>query len=136
MSQISNYVPKDGYTLKGYIAAEKGIHNEFRFEYRPMMTEQKVAMNNGLTRRAKDPLDQERFLAKLVAANHLVSWDLFDERGDEVPVSANAILENLLPPIWTKICSIVMQAMPSDVDPSADDESKDQVFNEVDDLKN
>lgn len=69
---------RDGLTLDGKIAAVAGLHGELRFNYRPALPEDVHAFVN------LPPKETFRGTVALVA-RHLVSWDLLDEREQEIP---------------------------------------------------
>lgn len=131
MGRTPNYIPTDGYTIDAYIAPTD-LHDEFRFSYRPMSNEQQITFNTNINRK-KEGIEQERYGAGEIASKYLVKWDLTDGNGNEVPIMAKTIMENLNPQIWQKIYLIIRGALAADVDPSVE---KTEVFQEEAELKN
>ena len=108
-----DYTPDDGYTEKGYIKEEEGLHRALRFEYRPFL----VTVRSRLVQQL-DKLSQEKQDVRVAEElqKRLQSWSLADAEGAEVPLSLN-VIQRLKPALFYKLYSIVLGTMPSDIDP-------------------
>lgn len=107
----------DGYTEKGYIAAEPGLHGALRFEFRPMLLAQRTPL---LDRWEKlEPTKRDAIMAEFVTPN-LLSWSLTDARGATVPISAANVLR-LRPALQGKLVNVIMGLAAGDMDPEATD---------------
>lgn len=105
----------DGYTEAGYIRAEEGLHGALSFRYRPMLAEQRDAVDEELIRK------KAREGSQLLAAalhKHLVDWDLANAAGTTAPISLENI-RRLRPALFDKLYHIVSGRKASDADPSA-----------------
>lgn len=74
----------DGYTLDGRIPAF-GHHPEVSFRYRPALPEQVYEYTNAPKKTGKEEL---KAVVDLLL-KHLVSWDVRDQAGETVPVTAD-----------------------------------------------
>lgn len=101
------YIP-DGYTERGFIAAEEGKHPELRFEYRPLLHEQVVRIDGESARKngSNEP-------AAKALAEQLVSWDVKDASGGEVKISSESLMR-IRPPLFIKLYAIVAGYRASD----------------------
>ena len=116
----------DGYTRPGYIAPEPDLHGELRFVFRPGVVEERGQLVDAAQRMASDAYD--RHLA-VYLAEKLVRWELVDEQGQEVPVTADHILR-LHPELFIALEQIVLGWIASDVDPLWADDDKQRVSDE------
>lgn len=121
MSEMLNYIPDDGYTEKAYIGAKPGFYGEFRFEYRPMLIEERGPL---FAAAGKMPSDAYSRKCAAEVAKKLRSWSLVDAKGQPVPVSAANILR-LKPTLHDRLFEIVLGLATSDTDPQWDDDHKD-----------
>lgn len=108
-----NWVPNDGYTDKGFVKAEAGLHGEFRFTYRPFLVEER-----GKLLRQVESMPQEKQDAKGATElkERLVSWSLVNGKAAAVPISLD-VIRRLKPALFYKLYSIVLGTMASDLDP-------------------
>ncbi len=100
---------EDGYTEKGSLDAEAGIHGAIQFEYRPMMP---VAQGRLLDTKG------EAFIPAVAKAlcgkeGSLKSWSLVDSKKQPVPVSEANILR-IKPRLFDKLWQVVAGIRPSD----------------------
>jgi len=110
----------DGYLQQGYVAAVPRLHGALRFTFRPTLVEERSHLVDAA--RQLQSAAYDRHAAQFTAAK-LVSWDLRDSAGDEVPFSAEALLR-LQPELFVKLHRTVAGWLPSDVDPAWDDETR------------
>ena len=122
MSSLS-YI-HDGYTQDGYIAAVPRLHGALRFAYRPTLVEERSQLVDVASRLRAQLYD--RHLAAFVA-DKLISWDLSDGSGVDVPVAAESILR-LQPELFAKLHRIVLGRAASDVDPTWPTEAESRLF--------
>lgn len=126
MDRHQNYIPDDGYTELGYIAARPGLHGMLRFKFRPVCVSdqsQWVKGNDSLSGPA-----WSKKCATLMAAR-IVSWSetITDANGIESarPVTPAAILR-LKPALFTRLYGILLGTDPSDLDPDWSDTERDE----------
>ncbi len=100
---MPSYIP-DGYTLQALIAAVPRLHDALHFTYRPALIEEAA----DLYEKARKQTDRqaERTYAGFVASK-LVSWDLKDNTGKELPVNQDTIL-HLNRRLATRLQNIVL----------------------------
>ncbi len=114
MRKDSCFIPDDGYTEQGYIEAVRGLHGEFRFEYRPLLADQRSRILRTMSELKDEKQDVE--VAK-VLSQRIVSWSIdrqisFDQT------------RRLLPAVFYKVWGIVLGTSASDLDPQWDNERK------------
>lgn len=119
MPNTLNFIP-DGYTESAFVRAIPNIHGDFRFEYRPMLVEERTPLLAASNSMKPDAYDR-KCAAEL--AKKLVSWDLADEKGNAVPISAANILR-LKPKLWGRVFAIVAGLDAHDGDPGLSVEKK------------
>ena len=125
MSEFQNYID-DGYQEDGFLAAEKGLHGDVSFSYRPLLPEQRdaideVTMKQGAAKGA-------RAIAAALA-KQVVTWSITDAKGEPVPISP-ARVGKIRPRLFDKLWAVVAGRMPSDVRGDATpDEAGDYVTN-------
>lgn len=99
----------DGYTERGRIDAEDGIHGQLDFEYRPMIPT--------VQGRLLEKKDAEGFVdacAKvLVRDGHLKSWSLKDSKGEPVPLTESNV-KRVKPRLFDKLWTVIAGLRPSD----------------------
>jgi hypothetical protein len=103
----------NGYSQGGYLAAAPLMHGSLRFTYRPAMVEERSQLSDA-ARQLKSYLYDRQ--AALFTARKIELWDLTDEGGREVPISA------------VKLHRIVMGWIASDVDPAWPQETQDRAL--------
>ena len=112
--EFCNFID-DGYSEDGFLAAEKGLHGDVTFSYRPLLPEQRdgideVTLKQGAAQGAK-------VICSALAKN-LVAWSIKDSKGQAVPIKPGAI-GRLRPRLFDKLWAVVAGRMPSDVKPDA-----------------
>jgi len=114
MRKDSCLIPDDGYTEMAYIEAKLGMHGEFRFEYRPLLVEQRSLALRTMNE-LKDE-EQDVVVAKKLASQ-LTSWSI------DKPVAYETV-RRLHPAIFYRVWGIVLGTSASDLDPKWLDEKK------------
>jgi hypothetical protein len=114
----------DGYSQSGYVAAVPLMHGSLRFTYRPAMVEERSQLTDA-ARQLKSHLYDRH--AAVFTAQKIVLWDLTDQRGREVPISAAALLR-MQPELFVKLHRIVMGWIASDVDPDWPQETQERAL--------
>lgn len=108
----------DGYTESAYVKGEDRVHGEFRFEFRPMLIEERsLLFSEAVERLPEDAKLKKRAAAVAV---RIKSWSLLDAHGQAVGVDAGTLLR-LKPPLFWRVLNIVMGLDPSDLDTAAGD---------------
>ncbi|HTU24452.1 MAG TPA: hypothetical protein VMF30_03575 [Pirellulales bacterium] len=105
---------QDGYTERGWIAAVAGRHDGLRFDYRPVLAEERhelAAAAAGMTAHEFDAR-----LARFVA-QRIVGWDRVDALGQPAHVSAAAV-QALPGEMFVRLGRIVLGTAASDIDPA------------------
>jgi hypothetical protein len=123
-SKKQNFI-YDGYTAKGY-CKETDLNEEFRFEYRPMLTDKRVKVWD--VSKFSPEMGERKIAAEMV--HHVISWDVVDEKGNPVPITASNLLK-LVPSLWSRLCNIVAGFGSSDIDPKLSDEEQDEAVVEL-----
>ena len=93
----------DGYTRRGYINAAKHLHPALRFEYRPMLLQNRSVIFRQIEQ-AHDPSREETVAARAVASQ-LKWWDLKDHKGETVAIALDHVL-NVEPNLSVKLFQI------------------------------
>lgn len=114
-----SYIP-DGYTESAYIRAVPRLYNELRFEFRPLLVDQRNIIADAAQKAPPDKAD--RILAAAVA-KRLVSWSLVDSQGNGVPIGEANVLR-LKPALFSRVYFIVAGTDASDDDPTWTDAKK------------
>lgn len=98
-----DYIP-DGYTQRGFIKAQPGLHGDFRFEFRPMTVEDRaVVFEKKLLERPQE--EQDRMAAKAMTSR-ITSWGLVNADGGSVKVSTENLLR-LKPALFRRLFDMV-----------------------------
>jgi hypothetical protein len=97
-----NYIP-DGYTQRGYIEASAGLHYALAFAFRPMLPEERDAVEEVLALR---PAREGSQVTAAAVAHALLEWDLCDANGCPVPVGIEYV-RRLRPALLDKLYSVV-----------------------------
>ena len=114
---ISPFITSDSIE-KSYIEAVDRLHPECRFQFRPILAEDRAAFIYRVGQE-EDAKRAERIAGKALA-DHLVSWSL----GDDV---SPAKIMKLKPSLLARLVSIVLYARdPGDDDPTATDDEADK----------
>lgn len=106
---------RDGFTRRGFIKEIPGLHGELRFEYRPMLPEQRNAVRR-LAGEAKG--DKGDLMLRTAIAEHLVDWSASDDAGKSVKADADGV-RRLPPALYDRLYLIVSGMDASDPDPQA-----------------
>lgn len=126
-NQRSCFVPSDGYTEPGYIAEVPGIHGAVRFKFRPMLSEKRSRVMDGL--KEKKAAEQDAIVAKTLA-EYVVEWDLTDAKGKPVGRTPDTF-RRIKPKLFYRLWDIVLGFDATDLDPAWTD---DTLADHVDDL--
>jgi len=121
MTNNLNYTPDDGYTEPGYIKPVIGLHGEFRFRFRPMLTEEYshlIAASDEMSGQAYDRKAADMMLGKLT------EWNLSDGKGVLVPITQKTILR-LKVALFNKLYKIITGTDATDIDPLWSDDITD-----------
>lgn len=117
---MQNFID-DGYTEKGYIAAVRGLHDEVRFEYRPVPYKERTIIADAARNRPPE------VSAKTVVAcvvKFLVSWSFEESITTE---NVSRLRPRLVDGLYYKIIGIE----PSDPDPLETDIQADEADREL-----
>jgi len=112
----------DGYTRPGYIQEQPTLHQSLRFSYRPALVEERSQLLAATGSAKADAYDRQ---VAAFLATKLVSWELADESGNDVPVSASSLLR-LQSELFLQLYHVVMGWSGSDIDPCWNDEACDE----------
>lgn len=110
----ASFIP-DGFTLRGYVAPDDGLHNGCAFVYRPGLPLENAALLEQVDRNVRE----ERVCQFL--ADHLVEWDLRTpdvgpQAGKPVPINVETC-GRIQAALRTAMVDIVMGWKRSDVPP-------------------
>lgn len=122
-NNVLGYIP-DGYTLAGYIKGEDRLYPALRFQYRPMLVQDRSVIMRHMSKVLEDPDEMELVGAKAIAAR-LVSWDLKNV-GKILPRTTDVILR-MQPELEGKLFRIICGQLPSDIDPELDGLEKQEI---------
>ena len=123
MTRFLSVIADDGYTEPGYIEARRGLYEELRFTFRPLLVTEQNQWSKGAGN--MQPAAWDRQCAGLMAGR-LKSWTLTTAKGEPLPVSAANILR-LKPSLYSRLYGILLGTEPSDIDPEWSEEKKDEV---------
>ena len=115
------FVPDDGYTEKGYIAPVSGLCPEIRFEFRPTKQLEREQYTEQMRKISPGNSSAANHVSCNFLAKKLVSWNLTDSDGNNVPISAE-IVGKLKAFVFDRLFLIVLGNSASDSDPLADEE--------------
>ena len=110
MSEYSDFID-DGYTEKGHIDAETGIHGPLDFEYRPMI----VSVQGRLLEK-KGSDDFTEACCKLLGSakdGHLKDWSLVNSKKEKVAITPDN-LKRVRPRLFDKLWQIIAGLRASD----------------------
>lgn len=108
-----NIIP-DGYTEEGYIAEDVRLHGELRFSYRPMLAEDRDAIEK--VARAGSAVQAHALYRKAVASR-VTNWSEQDAHGVPVPIN-DANLKRMRPLLFDRLYNVVSGFRASDADPT------------------
>jgi hypothetical protein len=120
----------DGYTEKAYIKAIPRIHGEVRFEFRPMLVEERSQLFEGSGKMSADLY--ERKSAKTVSQK-IVSWSVTQGviDGEEIPYPVSPVnFLRLKPALYQRMTSIIVGLDAGDADPLLSDGEKAEQIDE------
>lgn len=122
---MSKNIIRDGYTRTGYIAAVERLHDELRFEYRPMLPEQVETLQDATEK--KTPSEGIRLVAAALA-KQITSWsETAGEDANATPVPINfEHVRRLHFSVINKLYRIVAGISPSDPVPEAKEAEQDE----------
>lgn len=104
----------DGYTEPGYLAERKGLHPAVKFSFRPMLHEERTAVNNLIIAGGvKGPRAMVSAIQK-----HVTEWDVKGKDGKPAEITLENIAR-LRPNQVEGLYNIVSGWSPSDPDPAA-----------------
>jgi hypothetical protein len=112
---------EDGYSESGYIAASEGVYDELHFEFRPMLSQQRLKLQEIGEKEPADKFDRtcaEAIASKDPSLAKLVSWSLKTPGGKDVPITADNILR-MSPKLWSTMFNIIGGYRASDPLPTA-----------------
>lgn len=122
---MATYIP-DGYVETGYIAARKKLHGHLRFQYRPVLIDERSLFLDEYQR--LEVHRKNRRLAEFLTAR-LTSWDWMrpspSKAGSQEPVPLNAtetpdeILRHMHPLMFDQLFGIIIGQEAGDDDPQA-----------------
>lgn len=109
----SDPIIRDGFTQRGYIAAEEGLHPALRFTFRPMIPEDVERVEQA---REREPAaEKSRARTGAVIAKQLESWDVkFGD--DNAPISEQTVRRMRLS-LQTKLYNVITGFRATDIDP-------------------
>jgi len=119
----------DGYTAKGYVKATE-LNDEFRFEYRPFLIDKRAALWKEAEKIAETKPDLGEAKIAMGLVHQLVSWDITDDKGKPVDITARNILR-LAPVLYARLGNIIGGWSASDVDPLLEGEEQEQAVVEA-----
>jgi hypothetical protein len=102
-----NYID-DGYSELGYVKANPGIHEEFRFKFRPMLVADYSALREQNDKMSAAAYDR---LVASAMVKQLVSWEMMDR-----PIAVTSVLR-LRALLFTRVYLIITGMEASDTDP-------------------
>lgn len=112
---------RDGYTMRGYIAAVPGLNDAIEFEFRPMLSRDVYSLDGKLQ---KATLEQRHDLLTAMLAKQLQSWSEMQDTGEPWPINTTTVA--CLPfGLFLRMTDIVRLIAPSDVVPETTDERHD-----------
>lgn len=123
VTELLDYIPDDGYTELGYIKANGRFHGEFRFEFRPMLIEERGPLFAAAGKMAADAYSRK---CAAEVAKKLESWSLLDRQRHPVAISPANVLR-LKPKLHDRLFEIVLGLASSDLDPTWDEQSKQEI---------
>jgi hypothetical protein len=128
---MASYIP-DQYTEHGYIAERRNLHGALRFQFRPMLLDERSLFSQANIQ--NKPREQNRNIAKLLAEK-IVCWDLKDAGKKDAPLAIT--IDNMLrlqPALFDRLFGIIMGNDAFDDDPDLPEPAK--TFDEATEAKN
>ena len=110
---VSAYIA-DGYTLSGKIPALANVWPEVRFTYRPALPERVY----DYLRQARDSGKAQMGAIVKLLTEHLVSWSVEDEVGNERPITGE-VLRRLHAPIIDRLVDAICSYTPAEAEADA-----------------
>ena len=119
--EVLDYIPDDGYTEKAFVAGRPGLHNDFRFEFRPADAPEQADMLDTLD---KLSIGQQRRVKMEFLSRKIRWWSLKGRTGEAIPVDVKIKLK---PALFQRISDIVYGLESGDEDPQWSDTEKQTV---------
>lgn len=120
------YIPHDGYTEEGYIAAAPRLHPALHFKFRPALLADRV---DYVTAAEKLKGWKARQYEAALLARKLVDWSLCDGRGQPVAVNEGNLLR-LKAKLFDRLFNVVMGEQAPDEDPAGAERRADDADGE------
>jgi hypothetical protein len=111
---------RDGFTRKGFIKEVAGLHGELRFNYRPMLPEQRNAVRRLVSGEKGDKGD---VLLRTAIAEQLVDWSAENDEGRSIAIGPEGV-RRLPPALYDRLYLIVSGMDASDPEPDATNEEE------------
>jgi hypothetical protein len=115
--ELLGYI-EDGYTANFHIAGVPNLYPPVRGSFRPMLIEELVTYYKASEKASG--LQVRQTVAKLLA-DHLVSWDMRDAKGNVVPLKAAAMMR-LKDRLFQRLFAVVSTAEAPDAEPELPDD--------------
>lgn len=122
---MRNYVTDDCQE-RGYIAEVPGIHGSIEFEYRPLLPEEQRGIADAAEK--MNAKASTKIMADAMERK-ILSWDMVDERGAELPVTSE-IIRRLKPSLFSRMYLVISSMRASDPKPG-DEDAADKHKHEV-----
>lgn len=97
---------RDGYTRRGYISPDDGIHSGISFTFRPMLAEHVEASDHQIEQ--ANPSKRAGMIANLIC-HQLESWDEEDGEGKPVPITPDNVRR--LPYVMLRRMHLILAGM-------------------------
>lgn len=106
-----NYIP-DGCTRQFVIAPEPGLHDGLTGNYRPLFGVKRATTMAKLSEVGLRSQGDAETMAAVVSSQHVIDWDLVDDKGKPCPVTPDAVL-HLQPALGGHLFGILIGTKPS-----------------------
>lgn len=120
MAPVLGYIP-DGYTEPFTIIGIPGLYPTVSGTMRPMLQEELVAYYKAIEKAS--PWQVRQMVAKLLA-DHLVTWDVKDDKDQTVPIKPAPILR-LKDKLFSRLFGVVSTQEPADLQPESTSDELD-----------
>jgi hypothetical protein len=115
---MSKNLIRDGYTMRGEIKPNPGLHDGISFEFRPVRSVDVLSLDAKLI---KATPEQRVVLLATMLSESLQSWSETQEDGQPWPITPQTV--SCLPfSLFDRLCGIVRMLEPSDAVPENQDE--------------
>jgi len=109
----------DGYTHKSYLKATPRLHDECRFEHRPLTYSEQRQIRDKIS--AFSGAAYAKVVAELIV-RFVTKWDAKDRKGQPVPLKVANINADVEPVLIEAIASVVLRVSAPDADPLGESE--------------